>query len=300
MANTGEDLENFVARIEREFLPEGFTVDTRVKQYSDGVQLAEFDIRIAGTIGTVEYCCIIECRDRPGSGPEGADWVQQMIGRREQFRPNKIIAVSSTGFTEPARRSAAQAGIELRHVQQIDLATPAEWIGSLPQIHLHHTERTLRNINLHVREPDNDRHAAIVGAMPEKVGLSNLETEVGEEYNFLELASFAWNAPGKKENFATGEIFSRRLVLRGDAPLFFRTGVGPVQVSALDFTWEIEVHDRPLSLLAAKEYLRTLEGDRVVQLASYEPIDIGFGQQAVLELLRSGDDRGYKVQLRIL
>lgn len=128
MSNTGKLLEGFVQRIEELVLPHGFTISPREKVYNDdGVQIAEFDIEIAGKVGTADFKWLIECRDRPSEGPAPGSWIEQLVGRRNRFKFNKVIAVSTTGFAEGADQYAKESGIEIRTVTEADIDQISDW-----------------------------------------------------------------------------------------------------------------------------------------------------------------------------
>jgi hypothetical protein len=129
MASDGKDLEALVAFVEGTLVPQGFAVKTNRKVYDDdGTQTAEFDVEIAGKVGSGRIQWLIECRDRPASGAAPAAWIEQLVGRRERFQFNKVTAVSTTGFTAEASKYAAQAGIELRQVNEVSSDQFKEWL----------------------------------------------------------------------------------------------------------------------------------------------------------------------------
>lgn len=134
--NTGRNLEELVAQIERHFLPRGFDVTTRTPVFNDqGVQTAEFDILITGRIGTGRISWLIECRDRPSDGPAPGQWIEQLVGRRTRFGFDKVMAVSSTGFSPGAIEAAEDAGIELRSMESLSFEDVAHWLPpSAPMI----------------------------------------------------------------------------------------------------------------------------------------------------------------------
>lgn len=120
MRNSGEDLERLVRTIEQYLLPTNFKVEQRKRVYLDnGKQLAEFDIHISGDLGSSSIKWDIECRDRPSDGPAEGEWIEQLIGRRQVHKFDKIIAVSTTGFSAGARELAARTGVVLRTVTDI-------------------------------------------------------------------------------------------------------------------------------------------------------------------------------------
>ena len=70
MIKDGKSLEALVRQIEELLLPTGFKVTSNERIYNDeGIQIAEFDVEVRGKLGTTDIAWLIECRDRPGSGP---------------------------------------------------------------------------------------------------------------------------------------------------------------------------------------------------------------------------------------
>jgi hypothetical protein len=120
-AADGSELEQAVAEIERALLPEGFAVDqrTHVADSETGEIIAELDIMIKGPLGSSTVEWLVECRDRKSTGPAPASWIEQLKGRRDRFNLQRVFAVSTTGFSNPARALAKQFGIELRTVREI-------------------------------------------------------------------------------------------------------------------------------------------------------------------------------------
>ena len=139
----GEELERFVARLEQSLLPPGFQVETRVRAFSaDGVQIAEFDVLVTGTIDSTSTRFCIECRDRPSEGAAPASWIEQLVGRRQRFCFDRIIAVSTTGFATPAVEFAREAHIELRTVTTLTPDSLLDWLGT------EHLEMRHRHVHL--------------------------------------------------------------------------------------------------------------------------------------------------------
>src|SRR6187402_987528 len=117
MSSDGRRLESLVAFVEKALLPTGFSVTMNERIYDDiGTQIAEFDVQARGKIGTTDFAWLIECRDRPKSGPAPTSWIEQLVGRRDRFNFNKVTAVSTTGFAAGAKEYAILKGIELREV----------------------------------------------------------------------------------------------------------------------------------------------------------------------------------------
>ena len=128
---TGEDLEQFVATLERSLLPPTFTVETRQRQFDEeGAQLAEFDIVISGRLGSASVLWLIECRDRPSGTSEPGAWIEQLDGRRRRFNFDKVAAVSTTGFSSSAVDYARNVGIDLRTVRWLKAEDFVDWFGA--------------------------------------------------------------------------------------------------------------------------------------------------------------------------
>ena len=129
--NTGKDLESLVRRLEELLIPDGFDIGVNRRVLDDdGVQLAEFDIEIRSVAGLRSVSWLIECRDRPSQGAAPSSWIEQLVGRRELHHLDQVIAVSTTGFSEPAIRLARQANIVLRRVENVaDLASDFRVVG---------------------------------------------------------------------------------------------------------------------------------------------------------------------------
>ena len=67
---------------------------------------------------------LLECRDRPSRGPAPKSWIEQLIGRREVHGFHKVWAVSTTGFSSPAKKTALTHDIGLKTVESFsNLAT---------------------------------------------------------------------------------------------------------------------------------------------------------------------------------
>lgn len=126
--NDGRQLEQLVRFIEGGFAQD-FKVETRKPVYDgSGTQIAELDILITGKVGTADFTSLIECRARPSDGPAPVGWIEQLAGRRTRLKLNRVMAVSSTGFSQPARDAAHEFGIPLREFAQLTYNDVADWL----------------------------------------------------------------------------------------------------------------------------------------------------------------------------
>lgn len=68
----------------------------------------EVDILLEGEINTHSITVAIEVTDR--KRPVGTPWVEGMIGKHKSLPTDKLILVSSSGFTKPAQKKALVLG----------------------------------------------------------------------------------------------------------------------------------------------------------------------------------------------
>lgn len=128
-ANDGTELERLVKLIEGCVLSKGFTVESRKPVYNDhGIQIAELDIVITGKVGSASFQWLIECRDRPSDGPTPGSWIEQLHGRRSRFNFDKVMAVSTTGFSTGAKEEAERTGIDLRLFHNLSYDDVSNWL----------------------------------------------------------------------------------------------------------------------------------------------------------------------------
>ncbi len=100
----------------------------------DTSQLREVDISLRSQIGSSNILVIVECRDRKGD--EDVTWIEQLSRKRESVGADKAVAVSSSGFSDPAIIKASKENIELRILDKIDPAEIGKWFEDKEGIHL--------------------------------------------------------------------------------------------------------------------------------------------------------------------
>lgn len=131
MPRQGRFLEILVQHLQEFLAHDGIIVRSPEEFYKNGKKIGEIDVTLRGKFGSSEIFVGIECRDRPGKGPQDIGWIREIRGKQEQFQVNKMIAVSSTGFTEPAMELAQNFGIDLLTVDDIDAVRPSDWFKSI-------------------------------------------------------------------------------------------------------------------------------------------------------------------------
>lgn len=304
MGNDGKQLENLVRQVEELLLPQGFTVTPNRKVFNaDGVQIAELDIEIGGRIGSTNLLWLIECRDRDDPAP--AAWIEQLVGRRDRFGYNKVMAVSTSGFTPGAIEYAEKAGIELRTVAEMRDDVLPRWLD-------------LRHLNLHVREykllwarlaPSPDELQSHVQALEQRLppltgedkvlrpidrdGENSLyDVFVGVVAEHPELvAELVPNGPAKAINF-------RARYPDDESHFVVDTDAGPVRIREILLRGEVRIVEKQIPFDALKEYRREGTSEPIAQTVTF-PVEIEHSKFA-LELHNLADTGETHVLLRKL
>ena len=135
-----QQFERLAARIEATLAPMGAVVRSpdKVRDLLTGSD-REVDASIRYIVGTVPILITVECRRR--NVIQDDTWIEQLATKREKIGAAKTIAVSSSGFTEPARKTASLKGIELRDLREISSDEIAIWLRTI----------VLTNVLLHIK-----------------------------------------------------------------------------------------------------------------------------------------------------
>jgi hypothetical protein len=106
--------EELVAEIERQLAPGAVvTSPDRIRDLLTG-RLREVDASIRLTLGSTPILITVECRKR--RGVQDDTWIEQLATKKAKVGAAKTIAVSESGFSASAERTAALHGIELRRL----------------------------------------------------------------------------------------------------------------------------------------------------------------------------------------
>jgi hypothetical protein len=139
MATKGQSLEKLVELLEKMDM-EGAIIKTRDKIYDKvAKEDREVDVSIRFKTGSHDFLIVFECRDR--GRKNGPDWIEQIAQKTKDIGANKVIAVSSSGFTRSAIEKAKHHNILLRTIDEISSERIFEWFKpkSLPIIHQNYT-----------------------------------------------------------------------------------------------------------------------------------------------------------------
>lgn len=306
MRSDGKRLENLVAFVEKTLLPAGFKVTTNDCIFNDeGVQIAEFDVHARGRIGTTEFDWLIECRDRPASGPAPVSWIEQLVGRRERFRFNKVTAVSTTGFAAGAREFAAAQGIELREVNSLTAEAFADWLQlrSITQ-HVRHTTLLSASFLL-----DPSTLKELRDALGELLPSVNGNSAVLRSSRTRELItpSFAFaGAVNANEHLYDGLVpngDAKKIRLHANYPaddhFIVDTKSGPVDIATIVFYGELRIKENQVPVVYTGEYRGAPDGEPISQLVSFGPQSI-MGMKFSMEMHRVAETGETHVLLRSL
>ncbi len=300
----GKQLEELVAFVERILLPQGFEVTTNGRVFNDdGVQIAEFDVEIRGKMGSTAIAWLIECRDRPGTGPAPGAWIEQLVGRRDRFGFNKVTAVSTTGFAAGALEYAKRAGIELREVKAV---TPEEfrWIVGSAKMFFIRRVAELFSAQLHIHESEGeDRRDALSRTVNEMANgtpfLKSITTGVAVSAPdaFLGAVQKVGNLFDGLEENGPGRKVHLHANYPDDDHFVVDTHLGPIRIRAIDFRGELRIEGSDVPLITTKRYEHASGEGVISEVAAFPPLDMPSGRFS-LEFHRMGEDGETHVLLR--
>jgi hypothetical protein len=153
MERRGRNLEEVVRLIEDALQEQDIEIKSPdfIPDIDTG-QPREVDISLRGKIGSSKILIIIECRDRIKI-PD-ATWIEQLACKRESVGADKVIAVSSTGFTEPAKIKAKKNKIELRTFEEIVPQEISQWFPLSGHLDIQKQMCDVRRININCNNPE--------------------------------------------------------------------------------------------------------------------------------------------------
>jgi restriction endonuclease len=306
MSDGGKALEKLVRQIEELLLPNGFTVKGNNRIYNDnGVQIAEFDVEIRGKLGSTDIAWLIECRDRPGGGAVPGSWIEQLVGRRDRFKFNKVTAVSTTGFADAAAEYAKASGIELRTVKKVTAEDVASWLRLR---HIHQLRRVTRlnasQLLISPKEPHE-----IVKALENKIksigGNTKIlkSTETGESVTaaaafHVVVTSVEGLLDSVQPNEPLRPVRIRASYPKDDSHYVVETDLGSVRITEILFEGELFAEETLVPIESIQEYSIDQSGERISQTVTF-PLEIQ-GMQFSIEMHNLAESGETHVLLRRL
>lgn len=126
MAREGREFEKLIAVLEKGLGGADIKITSPdyIEDKATG-EKREVDISLKGKIGSHEILVIIECRDRRNK--QDVTWIEQIATKKDDIGAHKAIAVSSSGFSDGAKRKAIAKNIEIRTLEEINPEEIIEW-----------------------------------------------------------------------------------------------------------------------------------------------------------------------------
>jgi len=278
MPNDGKRLESLVAFVEKTLLPFGFEVKTNERVFNyDGIQIAEFDVEARGRVGTTNFAWLIECRDRPAGGPAPSSWIEQLVGRRERFRFNKVTAVSTTGFATGATDFAASQDIELREVRSLNVDEFSDWLG-LRYLTNHVRHTTLQGITALLHEGTSEELRSALEAM---LLTANGRSPILRSSKTGELVTpdlaFSGAVGSNSDLFSdlTPNGDAKQVQLHATYPdddhFIVDTPIGSVPLPGIVYMGSLRLKENILPLTYTAEYRNSTTGEPISQVVSFAP-----------------------------
>jgi hypothetical protein len=305
VANDGKQLEDLVAFVERTLVPQGFDVKTNQKVFNDeGVQVAEFDVEVRGKVGTTPIAWLIECRDRPGTGPAPGSWIEQLVGRRARFGFNKVTAVSTTGFAPTAVPFARLQGIELREVASLSAEAFSSWLelrGISQRIH----QPILNSVRLLLRsDATAAEREAVADVLKQATGWSQFLRS--STTGLLASATAVFVSVVQKRNLFDDIVpgseprpVQIHALFTDSDHFLLDTSVGGVRVESILFFGTLKVVDRFVPIASSSEYRNLETGEVISQVATFEPHEVQ-GMRFAFEMHHLGETGETHLLLRKL
>lgn len=119
MPRRTNDFQKLIKLIYEKITPQDGTVtESGMIRDKDSNELREVDILVEYKYAGHEFKFIIECRDHLRK--QSVEWIDALIGKANSLNVNKVIAVSSTGFSKAALVKAKVNNIETFSLQQAE------------------------------------------------------------------------------------------------------------------------------------------------------------------------------------
>jgi hypothetical protein len=213
MKRKGRDLEKVISLLEGALQQSGIQLKSPdfLPDKDTGMQ-REVDISLRGRIGSSDILAIIECRDRDAT--QDVTWIEQVISKRSSVNADKVLAVSSSKFSEPARIKAEKNNIELRTLDEINPSDIQDWFVKFPYVLIHRLKPEIMRASFYPQNPDGNEIDAYAPIFKRKLDnksvsltdiLSSIPIEKIYQYIPLDgtkvLFKFTLNYPNEQDRF---------------------------------------------------------------------------------------------------
>lgn len=128
MPQRSNDFQKIALNIHRALATRGITVEESVLVPEKNSETTrEVDILLTTTVASHKVRVGIECRDHERN--QDITWIDGLIGKYANLDIDRVIAVSHSPFTHPAKQKAAQHNIELLTLEEAERVDWASKIG---------------------------------------------------------------------------------------------------------------------------------------------------------------------------
>lgn len=243
----GRELELLIARIKELQLPDARILSPQKVKDRDTGQEREIDVGIRIAREGDEIFIAVETRDR--GAVQDVQWVEQLIAKKQSVGADVLIAVSRSGFSQPARIKALKRGVILTQMLE---RVPQDVSALANAVYI-----TLRYVA--PRRVAVDLTAAIPLPLPLTDYRYRHQT-LGRELTLDELCE-VWSHPnlirtitGRIDDFAKAKFAKVSLA---DIRASVLTAQGTYDIVSAELSYEMNYGELPLPLVSVQEYVGT-------------------------------------------
>lgn len=163
MPKRSNSFQQLILLLHRELIPAGATItESRLDPDPISGEPREVDIKIDYEVAGYPVSIVIECRDK--KRPATVQWIDELFGKYP-YSAGKVVAVSRSGFSKPAREKAKKLGIETMTMAEATNTEWAAWVNHIDRIWFGFTVYTVENTAIHfvdqgLRPPELEHLAA--------------------------------------------------------------------------------------------------------------------------------------------
>ncbi len=303
MTTNGQSLEKLVEVLEKMDMA-GAEIKTRDKIYDKvAKEPREVDVSVRFRKGSHDFLIIFECRDRKRKN--GPDWIEQITQKTRDLGANKVIAVSSSGFTQGAIEKAKQHNIKLRTLEEITPQEIFDWFipKSIPvrrpyfdvkQLQFIEKEFKLETLaklttffNKFGEEQIQNHKFILLKGVQEPGSIKDLFSTIKWETFFADIT-----CSGKK-------VLKKIEVYPENRDTGFQLLIDDEQITIDHFviTVELWIEETEIDIHSIKGY--KVDEKTLSQIIKFEDIDFPDGKR-VMEILLTPHEEGNRVSLRFV
>lgn len=244
----------------------------------------EVDVSVRSRIGSSEILIIIECRDR--SGVEDITWIEQVKTKTQDLNANKVIAVSSSGFSENAASKAKHYGIEVRTYKEIDLAEIKNWFA-IDNMIVHAQNYLIHNVKIEFENSNIEDEKLLNGKSVSDIFL--IRTRDLSEVNLKSALEGVLEENNVWEHIPKNDTLHRKTInVIYDNPLDrfqVQTTDSYKQIISIEFLVDLKIEVKLVPIYKASSYKN--ENGEIAQTIDF--IDVMPDKNQILQFILSND-----------